>query len=99
MLRKCAVRKVFCHLSALLRGCISSTHCHSASQLVRSLIAVLCCVQEAVASELAARMNAMSTASDNAEELKKQLNTQYNRMRQATITGQILEIVGGAEAV
>lgn len=55
-------------------------------------------VQEALASELAARMNAMNSASDNAKELKKKLTLSYNRARQAQITSQIIEIVSGANA-
>ncbi|XP_068668303.1 ATP synthase gamma chain, chloroplastic [Aristolochia californica] len=62
------------------------------SQLLRAL-------QESLASELAARMSAMSNASDNASELKKSLSMVYNRQRQAKITGEILEIVAGAEAL
>lgn len=54
-------------------------------------------LQEALASELAARMNAMNTASDNAAELKKVLSLQYNKARQAQITKEILEIVAGAQ--
>ncbi|PON91971.1 ATPase, F1 complex, gamma subunit [Trema orientale] len=62
------------------------------SQILRAL-------QESTASELAARMNAMSNATDNAVELKKTLSMAYNRERQAKITGEILEIVAGAEAL
>ena len=54
-------------------------------------------LQEALASELAARMNAMNTASDNAAELKRILNLKYNKARQAQITKEILEIVAGAQ--
>lgn len=61
------------------------------SQILRAL-------QESYASELASRMNAMSNATDNAVELKKSLSIAYNRQRQAKITGDILEIVAGAEA-
>lgn len=43
-------------------------------------------------------MNAMNAASDNAKELKRQLNVKYNRQRQAAITNQIIEIVSGANA-
>ena len=56
------------------------------------------CAQEALASELAARMNAMNSASDNAKELKKQLSLKFNRQRQAMITTQLIEIVAGADA-
>ncbi|CAM8964595.1 unnamed protein product [Rhodiola kirilowii] len=59
---------------------------------------ILRALQESLASELAARMSAMSNASDNASDLKKSLSTQYNRQRQAKITGEILEIVSGANA-
>ncbi|KAL6205487.1 hypothetical protein ACLB2K_022746 [Fragaria x ananassa] len=62
------------------------------SQILRAL-------QESAASELAARMNAMSNATDNADELKKTLSRSYNRARQAKITGELLEIVAGAEAL
>jgi F-type H+-transporting ATPase subunit gamma len=60
---------------------------------------ILRALQESLASELAARMNAMNSASDNAKSLGKALSVQYNRKRQAAITNQILEIVGGANAV
>lgn len=53
----------------------------------------------AVASELAARMQSMQSASDNAGELAKQLSLQYNRARQASVTAEILEIVAGAMAL
>ena len=51
------------------------------------------------ASEHGARMTAMHKATDNATELKKELQLFYNKARQATITNEILEIVGGAEAL
>lgn len=51
------------------------------------------------ASEHGARMTAMHKATDNAGELKADLTLQYNRQRQAAITNEILEIVGGAEAL
>ncbi len=54
---------------------------------------------EASASELAARQRAMKAASDNAEELVDNLNRVLNRARQATITTEIMEVVGGAEAL
>merc|ERR1711916_297627 len=57
---------------------------------------VLRALQESLASELAARMNAMNSASDNAKELKKNLTLLYNRGRQAKITGEIIEIVAGS---
>ncbi|KAA8523673.1 hypothetical protein F0562_010096 [Nyssa sinensis] len=62
------------------------------SQILRAL-------QESLASELAARMGAMSNATDNAMELKKTLSIAYNRKRQAKITTEILEIVAGVEAL
>ena len=51
------------------------------------------------ASEHGARMTAMHKATDNASELKKDLTLSYNKARQAAITAEILEIVGGAEAL
>ena len=51
------------------------------------------------AAEHGARMTAMHKATDNAGELKKDLTLTYNKARQAAITGEILEIVGGAEAL
>ncbi len=54
---------------------------------------------EAAASEQGARMNAMRSATDNATDLIKQLTLSFNRARQAAITTEISEIVGGAEAL
>ena len=54
---------------------------------------------DAAASEHAARQRAMKAATDNAEELTKQLSVEANKLRQATITTEIMEIVGGAEAL
>jgi len=74
------------------------------SQLLDALLplymnsTVLRTLQESLASELAARMNAMNAASDNAKALAKDLTTKYNRKRQAAITSQIIEIVSGASA-
>lgn len=51
------------------------------------------------ASEHGARMTAMHKATDNAKELKRTLTISYNKARQAAITNEILEIVGGAEAL
>lgn len=56
-------------------------------------------VLDANASEHGARMTAMHKATDNATELQKGLKIQYNKARQAAITNEILEIVGGAEAL
>ncbi len=56
-------------------------------------------VLESNASEQGARMSAMDKATENAGELLKQLKLTYNRSRQAAITKEILEIVGGAEAL
>ena len=60
---------------------------------------VLRALQESAASELAARMTAMNNASDNASELVKTLTLDYNKARQAAITQEILEVVGGAAAL
>ena len=56
-------------------------------------------VCESVASELAARRTAMEAATNNAEEMIEKLNLHYNRARQASITQEITEIVGGAECL
>lgn len=56
-------------------------------------------VLDSNASENGARMTAMDKATDNAGELLKELKLTYNRSRQAAITKEILEIVGGAEAL
>jgi len=55
-------------------------------------------MQESVASELAARMTAMQSATDNAGDLIKSLSQQMNRQRQAAITQEIAEIVAGANS-
>ena len=54
---------------------------------------------ESAASEHAARRKAMKAATDNAEELIEDLTREYNQARQAQITQEIMEIVGGAEAL
>lgn len=56
-------------------------------------------VRDSWASEHGARMTAMHKATDNATELRDQLKLTYNKARQAAITNEILEIVGGAEAL
>jgi F-type H+-transporting ATPase subunit gamma len=64
-----------------------------------ALTIVLQALLESTASEHGARMTAMTSATDNAGEMINALTLQANRMRQATITKEILEIVGGAEAL
>jgi F-type H+-transporting ATPase subunit gamma len=54
---------------------------------------------ESFAAEMGARMAAMSTASDNAKDLIFQLTLYYNKVRQASITRDLMDIVGGAEAL
>jgi F-type H+-transporting ATPase subunit gamma len=54
---------------------------------------------ESVASEFGARMSAMDNATNNAKEMIGKLTLQYNRARQAAITKELLEIIGGAEAL
>jgi F-type H+-transporting ATPase subunit gamma len=61
-------------------------------QILRALL-------ESSASELAARMTAMDSATKNADDLLTSLNLVYNKVRQAYITKEILEVVGGAEAL
>ena len=60
---------------------------------------VFAALLEAAASEQAARQRAMKAATDNAEELIKNLSVDANKLRQAGITTEIMEIVGGAEAL
>jgi F-type H+-transporting ATPase subunit gamma len=56
-------------------------------------------IRDSFAAEHGARMTAMHKATDNAKELQKSLKLSYNKARQAAITNEILEIVGGAEAL
>ncbi|MFV9483469.1 ATP synthase F1 subunit gamma [Christiangramia sp. ASW11-125] len=56
-------------------------------------------LRDSFASEHGARMTAMHKATDNAKELRDDLKLSYNKARQASITNEILEIVGGAEAL
>lgn len=77
----------------------------SREEIVRELIPKSLKIQlykaflDSVASEHGARMTAMHKATDNATELIKELQLDYNKARQASITTEILEIVGGAEAL
>ena len=56
-------------------------------------------LMQCAASELGARMTAMSSTTDNASDLIRNLELSYNKARQAGITNEINEIVGGAEAL
>jgi F-type H+-transporting ATPase subunit gamma len=60
---------------------------------------IYCAMLEAVASEHGARMTAMDSASSNAKEMIDHLTLQYNRARQSAITKELMEIIGGAEAL
>lgn len=60
---------------------------------------ILRCLQESVASELASRMTAMQSASNNAQKITTVLGQVYNRARQASVTQEMLEIVAGASTV
>jgi F-type H+-transporting ATPase subunit gamma len=77
----------------------------SKEEIVRELIPKSLKIQfykallDSVASEHGARMTAMHKATDNADELLKNLKLSYNKARQAAITNEILEIVSGAEAL
>lgn len=77
----------------------------SKSEIVEDLIPKSLKVQlfkgllDSHASEHGARMTAMHKATDNATDLKRTLTLEYNKARQAAITNEILEIVGGAEAL
>lgn len=57
------------------------------------------CFLDAAVSEQIARMIAMKSATENASEMIKQLSMEYNRARQSQITGEIMEIIGGVEAL
>ena len=57
------------------------------------------CFLDAAVSEQVARMVAMKAATENASGLIKHLSRQYNRARQSQITGEIMEILGGVEAL
>jgi F-type H+-transporting ATPase subunit gamma len=57
------------------------------------------CFLDAAVSEQIARMTAMKNATDNADSMIGSLSIAYNRARQGQITGELLEIVGGAEAL
>lgn len=77
----------------------------SKEEIVEELIPTILKVQfykamlDSFAAEHGARMLAMTQATDNATEMIKELKLQYNKARQAAITSEILEIVGGAEAL
>lgn len=60
---------------------------------------IMRCMQESVASELASRMTAMQSASNNAKKIAQSLSQVYNRARQATVTQEILEISAGAASL
>merc|ERR1712205_132410 len=74
------------------------------SQLLNALLPLylngqlLRVLQESVASELASRMQAMQSATDNAKDLQGRLETEMNRARQAKITQELMEIIAGADA-
>ena len=57
------------------------------------------CFLDAAVSEQVARMVAMKAATENADEIIKQLSMTYNRARQSQITGEIMEVLGGVEAL
>ena len=57
------------------------------------------CFLDAAVSEQVARMVAMKSATENANEMIKNLSRTYNRARQSQITGEIMEVIGGVEAL
>jgi F-type H+-transporting ATPase subunit gamma len=57
------------------------------------------CFLDAAVSEQIARMVAMKSATENASAMIKDLSQSYNRARQSQITGEIMEIIGGVEAL
>ncbi|UQA62176.1 ATP synthase F1 subunit gamma [Polyangium aurulentum] len=62
-------------------------------------ISILRALYESMASELGARMTAMDAATKNAKEMVQRLTLEYNRARQAAITKELMEIIGGSEAL
>ena len=62
-------------------------------------ISILRALYESMASELGARMTAMDAATKNASEMIDKLTLKYNRARQAIITTELMEIIGGADAL
>jgi F-type H+-transporting ATPase subunit gamma len=62
-------------------------------------ISILRALYESMASELGSRMTAMDAATKNAKEMVERLTLQYNRARQAAITKELMEIIGGSEAL
>ncbi len=62
-------------------------------------ISILRALYESQASELGARMTAMDAATKNAKEMISSLKLQYNKARQAAITKELMEIIGGSEAI
>ncbi len=62
-------------------------------------ISLLRALYESMASELGARMTAMDSATKNASEMIDKLSLQYNKARQAAITKELMEIIGGSEAI
>jgi F-type H+-transporting ATPase subunit gamma len=62
-------------------------------------ISILRALYESMASELGARMTAMESATKNASEMIDSLTLQYNKARQAAITKELMEIIGGSEAI
>lgn len=77
----------------------------SAAEILRQLIpatvrtALFQCFLDAVLTEQIARMRAMKAATDNAQKMIRALTQQYNRVRQTQITGELLDILGGAEVL
>jgi F-type H+-transporting ATPase subunit gamma len=62
-------------------------------------ISILRALYESMASELGARMTAMDSATSNASDMIGKLTLVYNRARQAAITKELMEIIGGSEAL
>lgn len=77
----------------------------SAEQILDTLVpevyltTVYTCVLDAIASEHGSRMNAMENASKNCKEMVKKLSLKMNKMRQAKITTELIEVVSGAESL
>ena len=87
------------------RGRCITTSCRPRTSILREVVPAMFhvrlfkCFLDAAVSEQIARMVAMKAATENATDMIKRLSTAYNRARQGQITNEIMEIIGGAEAL
>jgi F-type H+-transporting ATPase subunit gamma len=110
--RQAAVVETLLPLGSLTGGDAAATHGESQYEFLPSAASILDevvptsfkvklfkCFLDAAVSEQIARMVAMKAATENADDMISHLSTAYNRARQGQITGELLEIIGGAEAL